>query len=75
MLPDLLCLKNDVIVSVDSLNNVSDTIEYLIIGNDCLNELNEIDFSRFGNVRMSDVGCNALRNVKNVMISSMMIDD
>ena len=62
---DLPCLKNDVIVDIDDLNNVSDVIECLIIGNYCLNELNEIDFSRFMNVRLIDVGVYSLQNVNN----------
>ena len=65
LLGDLPCLKNDVIVDIDDLNNVSDVIECLIIGNYCLNELNEIDFSRFANVRLIDVGVYSLQNVNN----------
>ena len=65
LLGDLPCLKNDVIVDVDDLANVSDVIECLIIGNYCLNELNEIDFSRFMNVRLIDVGVYSLQNVNN----------
>ena len=65
LLSDLPCLKNDVIVSVDDLNNASDSIECLIIGNECLNQLNEIDFSRFMNVRLIDVGVYSLQNVNN----------
>ena len=75
LLGDLPCLKNDVIVSIDDLNNVSDVIECLIIGNYCLNELNEIDFYRFANVRLIDVGVNSLVKMNNVLISSLMIYD
>ena len=69
---DLPCLKNDVIVDIDDLNNVSDVIECLRIGNYCLNELNVIDFSRFMNVIMVHVGYKSLQNVNNVLISSLM---
>ena len=72
MLGDLPCLKNDVIVDVDDLANVSDVIECLIIGNYCLNELNEIDFYRFANVRLIDIGYGSLKNVESVLISSLM---
>ena len=72
---DLPCLKNDVIVNVDELANVSDVIECLRIGNYCLNELNEIDFYRFANVRLIDVGVNSLVKMNNVLISSLMIYD
>ena len=72
MLDDLPCFKNDVIVSIDDLNNVSDVIECLRIGNYCLNELNVIDFSRFMNVIMVHVGYKSLQNVNNVLISSLM---
>ena len=75
MLGDHICFKNDVIVNVNEWNNVSDTIECLIIGNDCLNELNGIDFSGYVNVRMIDVGVESLYGVVNVIISSMMNDD
>ena len=75
LLGDLPCFKNDVIFNVDDLNNVSDGIECLIIANDCLNGLNKIDLSRFVNVRMIDIGADCLKNVKNVLISSLMIID
>ena len=75
MLGDLPCFKNDVIVDVNELNSISDVIECMIVGNDCLNELDKIDFSRFVNVRTIDVGLDSLKNVKSVMISSMMIVD
>ena len=75
MLDNLPCYKYDSIISIDDLNNVSDGIEYLIIGNGCLNELSVIDFSRFVNVRMIDVGMDSFRKVESVLISSMMIDD
>ena len=68
-------MKNDEIVSVDDLNNVSCGIECLVIGNDCLNELDKIDLSRFVNVRMIDVGCNCLQHIEHIALSSMMIDD
>ena len=69
---DLPCLKNDVIVNVDDLANVSDVIECLRIVNYCLNELNEIDFSRFVYVRLIDIGYGSLKNVESVLISSLM---
>ena len=72
MFADLPCLKNDVIVNVDELANVSDVIECLRIGNYCLNELNEIDFSRFVHVRLIDIGYGSLKNVESVLISSLM---
>ena len=75
MFADLPCLKNEVIFTVDDLNNVSDSIDSLIIGNGCLNELNEIDFSRFVYVRMIDIGVDSLRCVKSVVISGLIIYD
>ena len=72
MLSDHVDFKNDVVVNIDELNNVSDVIECLIIGNYCLNELNEIDFYRFANVRLIDVGVNSLVKMNNVLISSLM---
>ena len=75
LLGDLPCFKNDVIVSIDDLNNVSDVIECLMIGNECLNELNEIDLSRFVNVRMIDVGVGSLQKVESLVISCLMIID
>ena len=75
LLSDLPCFKNDVIVDVDELNNASDNIECLIIGNDCLNELNEIDLSRFVNVRMIDVGVTSLQKVESLVISISLIID
>ena len=50
-------------------------LDSLIIGNGCLNELSAIDFSRFVNVRMIDVGMISFGKVESVLISSMMIDD
>ena len=47
LLGELPYLKNDEIVSVDDLNNVSCGIECLVIGNDCLNELDKIWFFSF----------------------------
>ena len=75
MLSDHVDFKNDVVVNIDELNNVSDVIECLIIGNGCLNELNDIDFSRFVNVRMIDIGVESLQEVESVMISSLLDDN
>ena len=75
MLSDHVDFKNDVVVNIDELNNVSDVIECLIIGNGCLNELKRIHFSRFMNVRMIDVGYDSLGNVESVVISSLMVYD
>lgn len=80
MFADLPCLKYDVIVSLHDFDCVSEDIEYLIIGNGCLNKaygdiLDMIDFSVFVNVRVLDVGMYSLQNVKNVDISSMILSD
>ena len=80
MLGDHLCLKNDVIVDVDDLYRVSERIDYLVIGNWCLNKkkgknLTKIDFSRFVNVRTIDVGYGSLNYVESVVISSKIIDN
>ena len=75
LLSDLPCFKYDSIISNGDLNNVSDGIENLIIGNGCLNELKRIHFSRFMNVRMIDVGYDSLGNVESVVISSLMVYD
>ena len=81
MLGDLPCFKYDPIISIDDFNQSSINIEYLMIGNWCLNkrneneELKEIDLTRFVNVRVIDIGSYSLKNISSLSISSMMIDD
>ena len=77
---DLPCLKYDPIITPYDLSCISEDIEYLIIGNGCLNKvygdiLEVIDFSRLMNVRVIDVYKNSLQNVRNVDISSMIVID
>ena len=125
MLGDRPCLKNVIIHSFDDLNSLSDDVEVLVIGDSCLNKvdddddendmiddendtnddesdtndddesdmndtndderglecdddyddyLNEIDFSRFTNVRVIDIGCKSLMIVNTVIISSIVIE-
>lgn len=59
-----------VIFSVDELNNVSSSIEEMVIGNVCLNEMKEISFSRFTELKTLNIGCYSLANVKSVVIES-----
>lgn len=69
--------------TLSDFNSVSNSIECLIIGYDCLNkvdgkrnkELKMIDFSRFVNVRIIDIGSDSLDNIQSITIESVMIGD
>ena len=81
MLGDLPCFKFNVIEYLEDLTFTSASIEYLMIGNWCLNkrneneELKEIDLTRFVNVRMIDIGDNSLRSIKILKISSSLMNE
>lgn len=65
-----------VIFSVDEFDAVSNSIKELVIGNLCLNEMKEISFSRFTELKTLNIGCISIANVKSVIIESrwMIID-
>ena len=65
----------DSIQSLKEFDSLSNTIEFIMIGNHCLNELNTISFNRFGNVMVIDVGKKSLLRVKSLSLNSMMIYD
>ena len=67
------CFKYDVVCSKDDFYNLQDA-EGIVIGNECMQSENEIKFSRFENVTVIDVGCKSLESVKNLYLTSMIID-
>lgn len=70
---ELPCFKYDVINSINDLNSLSNTTEALVFGNYCLRNLKEIEFSRFVNVTLIDIGKHSLVNIETAIIQSIMI--
>ena len=69
------CFKYDVVCSKDDFDyNLPDDVEEIMIGNECMQSETEIDFSRFENVTVIDVGYKSLEGVKNLNLTSMIID-
>ena len=83
MIGDHPYLQYDSFYFFKNMECVSDSIECLTIGDGCLNEendfengeLNEIDLSRFVNVRVISIGNGSCNCIKNVVIMSIMIVD
>ena len=67
------CFKYKVVCSQAEFNKLSKDVEGVIIGNECMTEETEIDFSGFIDVRMIDVGYDSLTSVDSLNVNSMMI--
>ena len=68
------CFKYDVVCSKEDFNNLSDDIEGIVIGNGCMQSETDINISNFENVTVIDVGSSSLESVKNLYLTSMIID-
>ena len=71
---DCYCFKYDVVCSMKDFSSLPEDVEGIVIGNECMQSENEIKFSRFENVTVIDVGCKSLESVKNLYLTSMIID-
>ena len=69
------CFKYDVICSMSELNSLDNSIERLMIGNECMQSETSISFSRYTKLNEIDVGEISLVNVMNFNLDSIIIND
>lgn len=60
---------------MEEFNALSDTIEGVVIGNECMKLDESISFSRFQSIKVIAIGFNSLRKLSTLDLSSNLIAD
>lgn len=58
---------------MEELNSLSDDVEGIVIGNECMQSDSVISFSRFKNIAMIEIGYDSLSKATSIGLSSMVI--